>query len=74
MKILEFIQQKIAEEEGTLWFSFFAPLSFMLVFCLSGFFAFCMIKMQKTQNILYGLPVLVYFIFILWAILTGKMG
>ena len=66
--------KKIAEEDGTFWISLFLALSFIMAFCLAGFFAFCMVRMNSTQNILWGLPVLAYFIFILWALLTGKMG
>ena len=74
MRIMKFIQQKIAKEKGTFWFSFFCALLMAVTFCLAGVFAFCMIKMSKEQNILYGLPVMLYFVFILWILLTGKMN
>ena len=71
---MNFIKYKIAEEEGTFWFSLFLVLGVAVAFFVAVFFTFYIVKMNKTQNVLWSLPVLTYFIFTLWAILTGKMN
>ncbi len=68
-----FIKYKITEEEGTFWLSLFLVLGVAMAFFVAGFLAFCMVQMNKTHNILWALPVLAYFSFILWAGITGKM-